>query len=402
MKFRIILLLILSLFFTSKPTIAGDKSITKKASLGLIRFYQTTLSSQWGAHCNFYPSCSRFGYQAIDKYGLFWGSLIISDRFQRCHPGAWGRYPVKNKHLYDPAEDHYFGNVRDKEMKDSIAVCALKENEYEEISENIPAEIGFANKLMEDGDYSLAIIEFQRCLSNETRDREALILYNIGLCYYKLGNFASAIKRWDQLIKTYPEHIKSDLARYSIGCVYFLEEHYSEALQWNKELFSRESIYFDKAFFMAGISLIKKGEVKEAETLLTEFSNKYNQKYALAHNASRITSSLKELSFIKKKSPLISTTLSIVIPGTGQMYCGRLWDGLLSMGINIVFGLITYNAFRDQSLTREIIFAPLFLFFYTGNVYGAYGAAKNHKNNMSFLKLKEIERNIPYNTLIVD
>lgn len=54
-----------------------------------IRFYQFTLSGQQGDVCQFKPSCSRFAYSAIHKYGAFWGFLLATDRLQRCNPFAF-------------------------------------------------------------------------------------------------------------------------------------------------------------------------------------------------------------------------------------------------------------------------------------------------------------------------
>ena len=38
--------------------------------------------------CKFTPSCSEYGYQAIDKYGVFKGSKMAVQRVARCTPSA--------------------------------------------------------------------------------------------------------------------------------------------------------------------------------------------------------------------------------------------------------------------------------------------------------------------------
>ena len=52
-------------------------------STGLIRLYQKYISTQDQPACNFYPSCSRFGMGAIQKYGFFRGVLLTADRLLR-------------------------------------------------------------------------------------------------------------------------------------------------------------------------------------------------------------------------------------------------------------------------------------------------------------------------------
>jgi uncharacterized protein len=65
----------------------------KYIGLGLIRLYQLTLSRLLPADtCRFEPSCSRYTYQAIDKYGLFKGSWMGFKRILRCNPFNPGGY----------------------------------------------------------------------------------------------------------------------------------------------------------------------------------------------------------------------------------------------------------------------------------------------------------------------
>ncbi len=65
--------------------------------LGLIKIYQLTFSYLLPAGtCRFYPSCSHFGFEAIDKYGAFKGSWMAIKRIARCqpfHPGGYDPVP---------------------------------------------------------------------------------------------------------------------------------------------------------------------------------------------------------------------------------------------------------------------------------------------------------------------
>ncbi len=68
--------------------------IPKKFGLIIIRVYQKLFSfdhSFWAKYvnyrvCIFYPSCSEYTYQAIDKYGLIKGSFFGFKRILRCNP----------------------------------------------------------------------------------------------------------------------------------------------------------------------------------------------------------------------------------------------------------------------------------------------------------------------------
>ncbi|HMP41724.1 MAG TPA: membrane protein insertion efficiency factor YidD [Roseiflexaceae bacterium] len=58
--------------------------------LGLIRFYQRYLSPLLPPSCIYSPSCSKYTYQAIEKYGALRGSYLGIRRILRCHPWAQG------------------------------------------------------------------------------------------------------------------------------------------------------------------------------------------------------------------------------------------------------------------------------------------------------------------------
>lgn len=64
----------------------------KWIALLLIRLYQNTISRVMPPSCRFTPSCSVYGYQAIEKYGLFKGGWMAVKRISRCHPWHPGGY----------------------------------------------------------------------------------------------------------------------------------------------------------------------------------------------------------------------------------------------------------------------------------------------------------------------
>jgi hypothetical protein len=58
----------------------------KAATLYLIRTYQRTISPSMPPVCRFEPSCSRYGYEAIERYGFVRGGWLTLRRLGRCHP----------------------------------------------------------------------------------------------------------------------------------------------------------------------------------------------------------------------------------------------------------------------------------------------------------------------------
>lgn len=67
----------------------------KKLLLALIRFYRRRISPATPPTCRFYPTCSCYAMQAIEKHGAVKGSALAVRRLARCHPLYKGDY-------YDP------------------------------------------------------------------------------------------------------------------------------------------------------------------------------------------------------------------------------------------------------------------------------------------------------------
>jgi putative membrane protein insertion efficiency factor len=58
----------------------------KRPALALIRWYQGSVSPSLPPACRFQPTCSHYGYEAVERHGLLKGSLLVLWRLLRCHP----------------------------------------------------------------------------------------------------------------------------------------------------------------------------------------------------------------------------------------------------------------------------------------------------------------------------
>ena len=69
-------------------------SFFSKIAIKIIKFYQKTLSFDHGplkniypqGFCRFNPSCSQYGLEAIEKYGIIKGGFKAAWRVIRCNP----------------------------------------------------------------------------------------------------------------------------------------------------------------------------------------------------------------------------------------------------------------------------------------------------------------------------
>ena len=66
----------------------------KSIPILFIKFYQVSISPLLPNSCRYTPTCSQYGIDAINKYGVFKGIWLGFKRIITCHP--WGG------HGYDP------------------------------------------------------------------------------------------------------------------------------------------------------------------------------------------------------------------------------------------------------------------------------------------------------------
>ena len=72
----------------------------KYVFLAIIKFYQSAISPHLAKNCKYIPTCSQYGYEAIQRFGAIKGGLLTVWRILRCNPFSKGGY--------DPVPENYF------------------------------------------------------------------------------------------------------------------------------------------------------------------------------------------------------------------------------------------------------------------------------------------------------
>jgi len=92
----------------AQPAAASEPAAShppRQILLSGIRFFQKWISPIDGPRCNFSPTCSTFGYQALHDHDVLLGVMATADRLMRCHylmePDA-GYERLPDGKLYDP------------------------------------------------------------------------------------------------------------------------------------------------------------------------------------------------------------------------------------------------------------------------------------------------------------
>jgi putative membrane protein insertion efficiency factor len=60
--------------------------MVKKTFIFLVKGYQFLISPLLGNNCRFYPSCSQYMIQAIERFGIIKGVYLGGKRLSKCHP----------------------------------------------------------------------------------------------------------------------------------------------------------------------------------------------------------------------------------------------------------------------------------------------------------------------------
>lgn len=69
-------------------------------------------------NCQFYPSCSNYGTDAVKKYGLIKGGVISSERITRCNPRAY-HYQLQQKRPFNGEDGRLIDPVNISSINDS-------------------------------------------------------------------------------------------------------------------------------------------------------------------------------------------------------------------------------------------------------------------------------------------
>lgn len=77
-------------------------NVVRRVLLGAVRIYQLAISPMFGPRCRFYPTCSCYAHEAIERHGALRGVALTVWRVLRCQPlNAGGYDPVPDKRSPD-------------------------------------------------------------------------------------------------------------------------------------------------------------------------------------------------------------------------------------------------------------------------------------------------------------
>jgi len=257
----------------------------------------------------------------------------------------------------------------------------------------------FADSLFFQGDYYNSATEYERYLFYNPNDSFIpAIKYKLAQAYIKSKEIDKAEKILRELISSnlslradqseawqsqssqkidINQQAQIDLAKLYIS----QNELFRAKIELNDMLLFNNSISDSikkEANYLLGSIALQESEPKEAINYFSQTQD------------SLLVNQIKTLKKLPKKNVLFSQILSSVIPGTGEMYCGKYGLGFLSLLVSsaCVYGMVlTYK--NKQYVDFSIIFSMFFTRFYNGSRNNARDFAKKYNERIYQERLKE-------------
>jgi putative component of membrane protein insertase Oxa1/YidC/SpoIIIJ protein YidD/TM2 domain-containing membrane protein YozV len=341
----------------------------------MIDGYKAVLSPLQGPGvCNFNPTCSQFARAAIRSQGFLPGVLIGADRLMRDNPSVWSYYDsyytgeIVGGRIPDPVENHIAWQSLPDEP--GLLVSAQPNPVQESLGprSTLPVpDLSFADYLYSSGEYMQAADEYLRV--RFTSGSSALSGYAglmAGESYLRAGDLAQARHAFGDLDAPAVE----DFRQYGIARTDFAAAYYAG---------TRASLGS-----IASPILARQAEALEGWTFFRQhrFAAGASALGAGTDEPSRYLSSMDGRD-IQRRSRLVSTLMSCIVPGAGQLYSGRAGDGAYSFLTVVGSGLVTWwfaaePTKRDPTRVKVSIFGVISTLFYAGNVYGGNIAARDY------------------------
>ena len=262
------------------------------------------------------------------------------------------------------------------------------------LAETANPQYRYAEQLFESGDYQAARLAYKRLLfydpDTEFRD---IADYRIAQSYY----YQNDATRAEGLFRKFPAiHPNSPLrfqSQLMLGQLHFDAGEYSLARSSLFELLhaSKEPEVVDVAHYLRGWCYIHTTDWNKAISELRQVNTSQIGVFR-GKKARELADILLAETPLPSKSPQAAGWLSTVVPGSGQLYVGKVKEGILAAALSGTFIYLAVDAIRDR---RYIDCAGISLVgwqFYWGNRTGAQQLASEYNKHHEQALIEALKR----------
>lgn len=240
-------------------------------------------------------------------------------------------------------------------------------------------QLDYAESLYSEGQYRRAAEEFERFVFFFPADpRVRAVRLRVGQTFFLAGDRMAALQRLRALTDgDILDSVAVDAYFLMAECLLLLNNPSQAVLQLNNLiLLSEDDAVKDRAYLRIGWIHIEQLDWAGARRALSRMT----EPGRLQQRVGRLESALEQADHLPRKNPALAGALSI-LPGAGQLYCGRYQDALSAFIVNVGLFWASYEAFDNDLNVLGGLLAVTGLGFYAGNIYSAVSSA--HKYNRS-------------------
>ena len=241
----------------------------------------------------------------------------------------------------------------------------------------------YAEQLFESGDYQAARLAYKRLLfyqpDTEFRD---VADYRIAQSYYYQNRPERAEHLFREFLAVHPNSPFRFRSQLMIGQLLFDTGAYSPARTALFELLhSSEDIeVVAAAHYLRGWCYVHTSDWNKAISELRRV-NTLQTDTPYGKNARRLADMLLEETPLPRKSPQIAGWLSTVVPGSGQLYVGRVREGVLAAVLGGTFMYLVADAIRERRYVDGAGISLIGWQFYWGNRVDAQRFASEYNSH---------------------
>ncbi len=231
----------------------------------------------------------------------------------------------------------------------------------------------FADNQYNIKNYNIALGNYKRVLFFEKENNNFYIYNQIANIYSELEEYKNAIKYYDlSLSSCTSDSLKFELIFKKASCNIFLSEFQYALIDLYSLSDSLSPTLLSRKYFYIGICFYGLENFESAEKyFIKSLENKQNEE--------EIRKLFSNKNKFYRPYPNVGIVLSLVFPGTGQIYAGDFKDGTNSFILSSALAGLTFYIAYLYSPVDAIIILPWFTRYYQGGINNAKEAAERKR-----------------------
>lgn len=260
----------------------------------------------------------------------------------------------------------------------ALLSCTLYFVFFSTVSPSPAVESAFADALFREGDYLNAAHEYKRLLFlHPDASQSDFIAFRIAASYQNAGQLKNAIRAYQHLIDTYPKSTLVVRAKNNIAQCHILSGDSKQGLTSLKRFLTehKTSDLAPRVHFTIGMLHIDKGEWAEANSVWNDVYITYSES-PFAEVSGRLAQMVKNAETLPHRSPTVAGALSVLVPGSGQIYTGQTVSGLYAFVSVAVLGGASFYYADQERYEVAVPVGILGAFFYGNSIYQSIQTAQ--------------------------